>query len=414
MGDIKNKRNYQNVSWEHTQVEDYDLVRHFVEMNNSFPNNLLYVGNDKHGYVSYSLITDKIKELGGEIVFKSSLYKSGVRKVYYLLNNNFILLESIYFKESSSFTNIPKELEDEFYLTVSAQVTFLFSSNEIPKELQSLLDSSILKLTTQTTVGIISRDNSGFFLNDMALEAEICVNLDLHYGKDFAKFHGKLLERLVKKNKGISLFHGVPGSGKSYYINHLISELKELTKKKIILVPTNMVAYLLEPEFNTFLMDMLNESTYDSEEYGEILEEDDNAIVNGIIFILEDAEPVLMKREDSYSAQSTSNILNLTNGLLNSIFKIQIIATYNTDDSNIDPAILRDKRLIAKREFKELSLEGAKELAKTIEIAESEITEPMTVAQIYALLDKEDDEILIEHKKKDIKEKKRKAGLTLK
>ncbi len=175
-----------------------------------------------------------------------------------------------------------------------------------------------------------------------------------------------------------------------------------------------MVAYLLEPEFNTFLMDMLNESTYDSEEYGEILEEDDNAIVNGIIFILEDAEPVLMKREDSYSAQSTSNILNLTNGLLNSIFKIQIIATYNTDDSNIDPAILRDKRLIAKREFKELSLEGAKELAKTIEIAESEITEPMTVAQIYALLDKEDDEILIEHKKKDIKEKKRKAGLTLK
>ena len=218
------------------------------------------------------------------------------------------------------------------------------------------------------------------------------------------------MKRLVEKNKGISLFHGVAGSGKSYYINRLISDLKEQSNKKIILVPTNMVSYLLEPEFNTFLMDMLNDSVFDGIDEEEITDVSD--MVNGMIFILEDAEPVLMKREDGISPQSTSNILNLTDGLLNTIFKIQIIATYNTDDENIDDAIKRDKRLIAKREFTELSLVDSKKLAQSIEIDESEVIVPMTVAQIYALLDKEDDAILIDDKRHN--NKKTKVGLNLK
>lgn len=406
----QSNRNYKAVSWEHTPVEEYDLVRHFVELNNCFPNNTLFVGNDNHGYISYELMDKKIKDLGGNIIFKSTLHKSGVRKVFYLLNNNFILLESIYSKAVTSFLNLPEELNKGQYVIVSAQLTILYAGEEPPKNILDLLDETTLKLASHPTVGIISRDNNGFFLNEILLDAEICQDLDLHYGKDFTKFHDKLMKRLVEKNKGITLLHGLPGSGKSYYINRLIYDLKEHSTKKIVLVPTNMVAYLLEPDFNTFLLDMLNDSVYEQEELGEISESNEN-MANGMIFILEDAESVLMKREDSYSAQATSNILNLTEGLLNNIFKIQIIATYNTDDANIDPAIKRDKRLIGKREFKELSLEDSRKLGETIGADLDMITSPLTVAQIYSLLDKEDDEILIEDKTK--KEIKGKAGIKL-
>jgi hypothetical protein len=185
----------------------------------------------------------------------------------------------------------------------------------------------------------------------------------------------------------------------------LIFDLKEKTDKKIILVPTNMVSYLLEPDFTSFLMELINDGTdYEEEEY-------ESDVVDGIIFILEDAEPVLIKREDSMSPQSTSNILNLTDGLLNSIFKIQIIATYNTDDENIDPAIKRDKRLIAKRKFGNLTLEESKKLAKSLDIDETEIKKPMTVAEIYSLNDKEEDVILIDDKRN--LPKTGKAGLKL-
>ncbi len=404
------KRDFKKLSWEHTPVEEYDLVRHFTEINNSFPNNTVFVGNNAHGYASFELMDKKIKEAGGEVLFKSVLFKSGIRKCFYLLDKNFILLESIYSKSINTFVNLPEELNNGQYVTVIPQLTVLYASDDTPKEILDIIETSTLQLASYPTIGIISRDVNGFFLNEITLETEICQDLDLHYGEGFTVFHEKLMKRLLTKNKGISLFHGIPGSGKSYYINKLIYDLNQQTNKKIVLVPTNMVSYLLEPDFNTFLMDMVNDSLYEKEELGEALETDSD-IVNGMIFILEDAEPVLLKREEGSLGQSTSNILNLTDGLLNTIFKIQIIATYNTDDDNIDPAIKRDKRLIAKREFKELSLTESKQLAESIGINESGVIKPMTVAQIYALLDKDDDEVLIEDKRK--KEPKSKAGLKL-
>ena len=410
MSKKKITRNFQSLTWENRSIEEYDLLRHFIEINNCFPNNTLYMGNDIHGYISYDLLDEIIKEKGGEVIFKSTLQNHGIRKIYYLLNNTFILVESIYFKSVSSFANI--EMEDTGKIPVSSQVTLLYPNEDVPEELVDMLNDSLLIMKSYPTVGIISRDNNGFYLNEIIIDAEICQDLDLHYGEGFTLFHEKLMKRLTEKNKGISLFHGIHGSGKSYYINKLIYDLKEQSNKKIILVPTNMVAYLLEPEFNSFLMDMLNESNYELESTGDEILESNLDLVNGMIFILEDAEPVLMRREDGISPQSTSNILNLTDGLLNNIFKIQIIATYNTDDNNIDPAIKRDKRLIAKREFKELSLSDAKKLASSIGIPESEINKSMTVAQIYSLLEKDDDEILIDDKRKKNKSG-GKAGLKL-
>ena len=122
---------------------------------------------------------------------------------------------------------------------------------------------------------------------------------------------------------------------------------------------------------------------------------------------MEDAEGVLQKR-DQYNSnnQSTSNVLNLTDGMLNDIFNIQIIATYNTKDENIDPALKREKRLIAKKEFDNLTIEESKSLAKFLEIDPKEVETEMSVAEIYSMLEKEENSILI-----DRREKKKGKGL---
>jgi hypothetical protein len=127
----------------------------------------------------------------------------------------------------------------------------------------------------------------------------------------------------------------------------------------------------------------------------------------GMILVLEDAESVLLKRDTFGDAQGTSNILNLTSGLLNDIFGIQIIATYNTNDKNIDPAIQRSKRLIAKRMFNKLCVEDTKKLAENIGVEENiinELKEGKTVADIYSLLSHDLDDILID--KSDIEKSK--------
>lgn len=386
--------------WKGVGIDEFDTLRRYVETYDKFPNNSIYYSSDAYGYIIYDLLYNKLIEKGAEILFVSKSYNDKtevIRKVYLRYNNTFILFDAISSKESSAF---PEQNFETKYVKIASMVIVLHQEETNDKEIHDLILGSKIETVATPSVSIISRDNNGYYLNEIALDTPICTELDLHYGDEFEKFHDKLLnKRLLAKSKGITLFGGKPGTGKTYYINRLIYDLKKSSKKKIILVPSNMVSYILDPEFNSFLLELVNafQQNYDEDDYEAIEEMDE--IKEGIILILEDAEPILMKREMSGNSQATSNILNLTDGLLNSIFKIQIIATYNTSDENIDSAILRDKRLVAKKTFNELTLDNTKALIEHLGIVPDEpITAGMTLAQIYSLQDKEDDYILIENK----------------
>lgn len=386
--------------WKGMGVEEFDTLRRYIETYDKFPNNSIYYSSDAYGYIIYDLLYNKLIEKGAKILFISKSYNDKteiIRKVYFEYNRTFILLDAITSKESSAF---PEQKFESKYTKIASMLVVLHENESIDKEVHDLILSCKIESLVVPSVSIISRDSNGYYLNDISLDTPICNELELHYGEGFDKFHDTLLnKRLISKSKGITLFGGKPGTGKTYYINRLIYDLKKHSKKKIILVPSNMVSYILEPEFNSFLLDIVNAF----QNYDDIDDTDDTEILDevseGVILILEDAEPILMKREISNNSQATSNILNLTDGLLNSIFKIQIIATYNTSDENIDSAILRDKRLVAKKTFNELSLENTKSLIEHLGIDET-VTTGLTLAQIYSLQDKEDDNILIENKNK--------------
>lgn len=76
-------------------------------------------------------------------------------------------------------------------------------------------------------------------------------------------------------------------------------------------------------------------------------------------------------------------LLNLTDGLLGESLGIQIIATFNTHLNNIDKALLRKGRLTALYEFKPLAIEKSKALLKENNVLNTDVTEPMTLADIY-------------------------------
>ena len=58
-----------------------------------------------------------------------------------------------------------------------------------------------------------------------------------------------------------------------------------------------------------------------------------------------------------------TNLLNLSDGLLNNMLNLQIICTFKVDLKKLDSAFLRPGRLIARKEFKALSELDAKLLA---------------------------------------------------
>jgi hypothetical protein len=62
---------------------------------------------------------------------------------------------------------------------------------------------------------------------------------------------------------------------------------------------------------------------------------------------------------------------------------MQVIATFNTDLSNIDEALLRPERLIARKEFKKLKKPDAQKLADRLNLGKI-IEKDSTLAEIYS------------------------------
>jgi hypothetical protein len=186
------------------------------------------------------------------------------------------------------------------------------------------------------------------------------LNIELNYGSVFKKKYDNILKRLkANNNKGIVLFHGEPGTGKTTIIRKLIDELSEY--KKLIYLPSDLANDLGNPAFLTFMMQNPNS-----------------------ILIIEDAENAIKKREES-SNSAIHNILNMTDGLLSDCLSIQIICSFNIELSKIDEALLRDGRLIERHEFGKLTEEQVIKIAEKegIQLKTNEVI-PMTISKLYS------------------------------
>ena len=182
------------------------------------------------------------------------------------------------------------------------------------------------------------------------------VDISLNYGKEFEKIHKKIINTLNTKNgKGLVLLHGEPGTGKTHYLKHLASKIKD---KKVLFIPPYLADFITSPEMTPFLID--------------------NA--NSVLFI-EDAERVITDRSENGST-GVSNILNITDGILSDILKIQIVATFNMDKQKIDSALLRKGRLIAEHKFEALSVEDTNRLLNHLGIEHTN-TKRLTLTEIY-------------------------------
>jgi hypothetical protein len=102
------------------------------------------------------------------------------------------------------------------------------------------------------------------------------------------------------------------------------------------------------------------------------------------VLLIEDAEPLLASRSSDTRIQGVTNLLNMTDGLLNDMLKLQIICTFNVELTQLDAALLRPGRLIARKEFKALPELDANLLAQSLGI-KHHFTAPATLSEIYAL-----------------------------
>jgi len=202
-------------------------------------------------------------------------------------------------------------------------------------------------------INIITADSTGLGLKSLAIKPT-SLDVGLYYNDDFKEVNAIIRSRLTQQNdKGIVLLHGMPGTGKTTYLRHLIGELN----KKVLFVSPSVASQLMNPEFIDLLIDNPN-----------------------AVLIIEDAENIIMDRKHNGNS-SVSNLLNLSDGLLSDCLNVQIICTFNSSLSMIDSALMRKGRLIAHYEFVKLTVPKAQKLSKHLGF-DTVIDKPMTVAEI--------------------------------
>lgn len=202
-------------------------------------------------------------------------------------------------------------------------------------------------------INIITQSSSGLDLKSLDIKPT-ALDIDLYYNDDFKPVDAIIKERLAKESdKGIILLHGLPGTGKTTYLRHLIGSIN----KRVLFVSPGVAGNLMNPEFMDLLIDNPN-----------------------AVLIIEDAENIIMDRKFS-SYSSVSNLLNISDGLLSDCLNVQIICTFNNDLQMVDDALLRKGRLIAKYEFGKLNTDKAQKLSNHLGFAKH-ISRPMTIAEI--------------------------------
>jgi SpoVK/Ycf46/Vps4 family AAA+-type ATPase len=180
------------------------------------------------------------------------------------------------------------------------------------------------------------------------------LDLDLFYEDDFKDVDETIQKRLnQKKDKGIVLLHGLPGTGKTTYLRYLVGKIK----KRVLFLSPAVAGNLMNPEFIELLIDNPN-----------------------TVLIIEDAENIIKDRKYNDSS-SVSNLLNISDGLLADFLNVQLICTFNNSLIMVDSALMRKGRLIAKYEFGKLSVRKAQRLSDRLGYRKL-IIKPMTIAEI--------------------------------
>jgi hypothetical protein len=278
--------------------------------------------------------------IGGEVILPNLDYEEGS---FYFYKDNFIQVTigdakserdkcklAFYYPSSHACTN--KEFED-----------FLILDNK-PK------------------VFMVNQEYGNFSFSKFEINLPETFDIDFNYGDEFSNINKKIIKSLHENHSGLYMFHGVPGTGKTTYIRYLASVLK----KDVIFFPTSFIDEITNPA----ILNLLRKK-------------------QDCILILEDAEKALTKRSLSDQPSLVSTLLNMTDGILGDVLKLNVIVTYNCDRQDIDEALLRKGRLKAEYSFMGLNKENAHRLIKKLDL-NIEAQDNMTLADIfYAKSDEE-------------------------
>ena len=241
------------------------------------------------------------------------------KAIPWFMENHKLDIKDCHFNKLYNSSSKKIELDDVFFFlfedlmvnfdTTNDIVRFLFRQTE-SKRIEDIINEMKIfrnrkKSYSKPEISLLINTKGGLCTKSLEITRPK-LSIDDNYNGDFKSVHQTISKRLSKKkDKGLVLLHGKPGTGKTSYIRYLIASVK----KEVIFLPPNMASAITNPDLITVLIENPNS-----------------------IFIIEDAENIVVDREKN-GASPVSALLNISDGLLSDCLNIQLVCSFNTDIS---------------------------------------------------------------------------------
>lgn len=194
----------------------------------------------------------------------------------------------------------------------------------------------------QTVVQVLARRHGEYQLQSIGYETSE-LTPENYAPAVVAALRGARADLVAKEPPGrLLLLEGPPGTGKTRAVRALLAELKGAAR--VVIVPSDLVADLAGPNLLGALLGCSMPT----------------------VLVIEDADYALLDREarsgtDKQGATGAlSALLNLSDGILGAQVDLRIIATTNAKIADLDAAVLRPGRLLARIEVGRLSADDAR------------------------------------------------------
>lgn len=195
-------------------------------------------------------------------------------------------------------------------------------------------DVSINKVNT-----LSMNSNNTLDLEPLLIEEDI--NIENMYSDVVIKDIDKLIKTIKKENKGLSIFTGDRGLGKTNICKYVASKVDRMS----IFIPNNMIDQTINsPDFKNFL------SKFDK-----------------TLIVIDDCE-FLYNPVYGRMSYFTNNILQLVDGFMAEHLNVHFLLVFNMDKDELDENLLDCNSLIDVIEFDMLSADMATELSKSLGI----------------------------------------------
>lgn len=244
-----------------------------------------------------------------------------------------------------SYTHVDKTLPDGFItnLIIYHKIADVELISQFVEKIMESSEDEIEESISENEVSFIkyvSSGQTGLTLETMKPMSADYENIELYFNDNVLKDTKKLLKKINKTSKGISIFYGKRGTGKTTLLSYIASQLK----KPVIFLPISTIDLAINAGG---LKPLIKQET--------VLLIDDCEILNADLY--------------GKSSLTFANLLQLVDGLYSDEFNLNVILSFNLDnEDDIDEELLESNNLISVVKLEELKKTKVKELCSHLNL----------------------------------------------